>query len=542
MCIVGGQSRADEQTCLQNPTAACLGVLAAQDAKALVRSESWRAITEDLALAARVDDAEALAGNLSDPFHKMHLEQTAAIVRVATEARVAPAQAASLQPILKLGDFRLTKGRTFSRYDRISSGYHLLALELLGEQPFSRGGTPWLVEAEKAHAGRNPAPPNATLKLVLKVWPEIIDKTSEWKRRGDSIDLANVHSISRKFEEARRILQSLDQKEPRPRWSWQLVRAWLRAGDPHKALAVAVKEVDIERRANNLAEIASTFLSRGQPVEALKAIDLAFAALDEKLVGSGAVRAYAALLQAQLRAGDIAGATRRTEELARIAERPDILQPFNLLRAAAMFNDLKQPARSRSLLERALGAVPPAERVVGFGFHMGPIRYNTSGLGGEAIQLIAAEFYRSGDSARAIQLIKQTEPLFRMRACIEVVRSQLADSTSQFDPAALVEAVEPEYASELLLVASAFKVETGDIGGARMLFERALKAKWPSGAAHGSALGRNFVRVAALLDDSPLVVSSLRLSLQHALAIGDADRRTLHITSLAALARKVLPR
>ena len=46
-----------------------------------------------------------------------------------------------------------------------------------------------------------------------------------------------------------------------------------------------------------------------------------------------------------------------------------------------------------------------------------------------------------------------------MRACIKVVRNQLADSNPQFDPAALAETVEPEYASELLLAASAFKVE-----------------------------------------------------------------------------------
>jgi len=405
-----------------------------------------------------------------------------------------------------------------------------------------RGGAPWLVDAEKAHAGRNPPPPNATLQVVLKVWPEIIDKTSAWKRRGDWIALANVYSTSRHLEEARRILQSLDQREPRPGRSFQLVRAWLRAGDPDRALAAAVKEIDVERRANNLAEIASTYLSLGRTTEALNAIALGFASLDEKLAGPRAIGAYVALLQEQRSAGDTAGATDRAEEVARIAERPHMLQPLNLARAAAVFTDLKQFARSRSLLERALAAIPPADRIVGLGFHMGPIRYDKSGLGGEAAELIAVEFYRSGDRAKAIELIKETEPPYRMRACIKVVRNQLADSNPQFDPAALAQTVEPEYASELLLAAAAFKVERGDIGGARTLFERALVARGPSDPALGSALGRDFVRVAALLDESTLIVRSMRLSLKHALAIGDADLRTFHITSLAALAWAVFPR
>ena len=542
LCVLGGQSRADEPICLHTPSAACLGILAAQHAKALVRSENWRPITQDLVLAGRADDAKALAGNLSDPWHKSFLEEYTAVVEVATNARTNPALDAPLAPILRLSDFSISNDRTLSRYDRISSSYHLLALELLGEQPFSRGGTPWLVEAEKAHAGRNPPPPNATLQVVLKVWPEIIDKTSAWKRRDDWIALANAYSTSRRLEEARRILQSLDQREPRPGWSFQLVRAWLRAGDPDRALAAAVTEIDVDRRANNLAEIASTYLSLGRTTEALNTIGLGFASLDDKLAGPEAVRAYVALLQEQRRAGDTAGTARRAGELARIAERADMLQPFNLARAAAVFNELKEFTRSRSLLERALAAIPPADRTVGLGFHLGPIRYDKSGLGGEAAELIAVEFYRSGDSAKAIELIKKAEPLYRKRACIEVVRNQLADSSAQFDPAALAETVEPEYASELLLAAAAFKVAGGDIGGARTLLERALEARGPSDPTLGSALGRDFVRVAALLDESTLIMRSMRLSLKYALAIGDADRRTFHITSLAALARAVFPR
>jgi tetratricopeptide (TPR) repeat protein len=497
-------------------------------------------ITETLVLAGRADDAKALAGNLSDPWHKSSLEETTGIAEVATNARANPLHDAPLQPILGLSDFSISKERTLSRYDRISKSFHLLALELLGEQPYSRGGQPWLVEAEKAHAGRNPPPPNATLKSLLKVWAEIIDKTSAWRRRGDWIALANAFSTYGHFEDARRILQSLDQSEPRPGWSWQLVRAWLRAGDPDRALAATAKEIDVERRANNLAEIASNYLSSGRRAEALSTIDLGFASLDEKRAGPRAVRAYGALLQELRKAGDITGATHRAEELARMAEQPHILQPINLVRVAAVLNDLKRFGRSRDILERALAAVPPPDRVVGLGFHMGPIRYKKSGLGGEATQLIAVEFYRSGDSAKAIYLIKQVEPIYRMRACVEIVRSQLADANSQFDPAVLDEAIEPEYASQLLLAASAFKVEGGDIGGARTLFDRALQARLAPDPAR--AVGDEFVRMAALLGESSLVVRLFHLNLKHALAIADPERRTLRIASMAALAREVLRR
>ena len=223
LCVVGGEIRADEPICLDAPSAACLGTLAAQHTKALVRSENWRTIIQDLVLAGRADDAKALAGNLSDPWQKSFLEEITVVVEVATNARTNPWHDAPLAPILRLSDFSISNDRTLSRYDRISSSYHLLALELLGEQPSSRDGTPWLVKAEKAHAGRKPPPSNATLQVVLKVWPEIIDKTPAWRRRDDWIALANAYSTSRHLEEARRILQSLDQREPRPGWSFQLV-------------------------------------------------------------------------------------------------------------------------------------------------------------------------------------------------------------------------------------------------------------------------------------------------------------------------------
>ena len=88
LCVVGGQSRADEPICLDAPTGACLGILAAQHAKALVRSENWRAIIQDLVLAGRAGDAKPLAGNLSDPWHKSFLEEYTAVVEVATNARL----------------------------------------------------------------------------------------------------------------------------------------------------------------------------------------------------------------------------------------------------------------------------------------------------------------------------------------------------------------------------------------------------------------------------------------------------------------------
>jgi hypothetical protein len=121
-----------------------------------------------------------------------------------------------------------------------------------------------------------------------------------------------------------------------------------------------------------------------------------------------------------------------------------------------------------------------------------------------------------------------------MRACIEVVRNQIAASDLRFDPAALAEAVEPKYASWMLLAASAFKIKAGESGEAKALFERALKTGEPSDLL--------FARVAILLGEPTLVVRSLRLSLKRALAIDDADRRALHLASLAALARAVLPR
>ena len=70
--------------------------------KALVRSENWRAIIQDLVLAGRAADAKALAGNLTDPWHKSFLEEYTAVAEVATNARTNPSHDASLAPILRL--------------------------------------------------------------------------------------------------------------------------------------------------------------------------------------------------------------------------------------------------------------------------------------------------------------------------------------------------------------------------------------------------------------------------------------------------------
>ncbi len=210
-------------------------------------------------------------------------------------------------------------------------------------------------------------------------------------------------------------------------------------------------------------------------------------------------------------------------------------RPFSLIRVATLFNDLKQPNRAIQTLEKALGKLPPSDQIVAHGYIAGPIRYEKSGLQGEVLQNAAEQLYRAGDKAKASEIIRQADPLFRHRVAIVVVRDQL--TTSHLDPAAIAGELKSENPGELLLVAAGRQVELGDIPGAAEYFQRFAKSPMQ----HADHLYGYAVRVAMMLQKPEYLTLALQQGLRAAERTRDPERRVVLLSSLAAFANARLP-
>jgi tetratricopeptide (TPR) repeat protein len=522
---------AADTKCADNPSVACVAEIAAQNARSLERSSRWESILLNLAVAGRIGDAEQLAHKL--PNGKAWLEQEITALRIAAAAKANPSNAASLDALSTLGDV-----------NRISQALNLLVLDLAHEQPYTRGGEPWLVDAEKAYATNHRVACNSTLKSALQRWSEIVESVHAASRVSAHIDLADAYSNCGDSRSAMRILNRIDPNElARANESLHLtllVRGWIRAGSIDRALVVATLQPDAKDEVQSYIEVATAYAIEGRNIDALNVISKAFEASANVKGLPRVVELQARLIDVERRADGLYRATKHTEELASLAERPDPFQPFNMIRVATLFNDLNLPDRALQMLEKTLSTIPPSDRIVAFGFVFGPIRYDKSGLGGDVLQDAAIQLYRAGNRAKAVELIRQIDPLHKRRAAREIVRDQ-PTKKPQVDPEAIAEALQSENGAELLLVAAARKIEYRDLQSATDFFQRFTKTSLPQEPLAKAQLDLQSVRLAVLLGKPKYVTFALQQGLRHADGINDSDLRTAHLSSLAALANVDLP-
>lgn len=529
--------------CADNPSVACVAEIAAQNARSLEHSGRfsghdlkelyrWRSILLNLAVAGRIDDAKELA-HKTPPAGKAFLEQEIAALRIAAAAKADPSNAASLDALSALGDS-----------DRISAALYLLALDLAYEQPYTRGGDPWLVDAEKAYAANRRPVCNSTLKAALQRWSEIVENMRGASRVSAHTKLADAYSRCGDSKSAMRILDGIDLDElARANKSLDLtllVRSWIRAGSMDRALIVATLQPDANGQVQSYVEVATAQIVSGRNIDALNVISRAFEASATAKGLSRVVELRARLIDLERRAGDLSRATKHTEELASLAERPDPLHPFNMVQVGMLFNDLRLSDRALQILEKMLSTLPPSGRIVDFGFVFGPIRYDRLGLGGELLQKAAIQFYRAGNKAKAVELIHQIDPFHKRRAAREIVRDQLIKMPI-VDPEAIAKELKSENGAELLLVAAARRVEDRDFQAAADFFERFMKASLPKEPLARAQLDLQSVRLAVILGRPTYVTFALRQGLRHADDINDSELRTAHLSSLAALANVGAP-
>lgn len=522
---------AADTKCIESPNVECVAEIAAQSARKLDRSTRWDAILDNLAVAGRTDVAEELANRLpkvSWP-SEAWLQEKIIALRIAATARENPSHAGTLDALSPLDNDP----------QRISTTLHYVILDLAGEQPYTRGGTTWLVDAEKAYASSHRAACSATSQAVLQRWSDIVDTVPSPFRTHARLNLANAYSICRDNEAA---LRTLDKIDPdllaRTNNSLNLtflVRSYIRADSLDRALAVATLQPDPKWKVKSYLEVARAHALGGRNNNALSVASDASLALAKVKQGSEEVTLRAGLIDVERLAGDSAGALIQTEKLALIAERPDPFRPFALIRVATLFNDLNQPSQALEMLEKAIGTIPPKDQIVAFGQIAGPIRYGKSGLEGEVLQYAAEQLYRAGNRARAIEIVRQADPLHRRRVATMIVRDQL--TTSRIDPVAIAEEFKSENPGELLLVATGRLIELGDTQSAIEYFQRFAKGPVP----HQAYVYGEAVRVALMLKKPEFLTLALQQGLRAAESTNDPERRVVLLSSLAAFANARMP-
>ena len=315
---VQSASAADPK-CMASPTVECVAEIAAQSARRLDRGTRWEEILGKLAVAGRTDVAEELSSrlpNVSWP-SKAWLQEKIIALRIAAAARANASSAGTLDALSALdGDPQ-----------RISTTLYYAFLDLAGEQPYTRGGTPWLVDAEKAYASRHRAACNATSQAVLQRWGDTVNAVPAAFRTSALLDLGNAYSICHDNEAALRALDKIDPSQlARKNDSLNLtllVRSLIRAGSLDRALAVATVQPDPKSEVKSYLEIARAYVLEGRNSNALSIAKDASLALAKVKHGAEEVELRAGLINVERQAGDSAGALTQTEKLALLAERPD---------------------------------------------------------------------------------------------------------------------------------------------------------------------------------------------------------------------------
>lgn len=412
--VVPGRA-ADPRGCIVAPTAACIAAMI--DVSTLDPAATrWEALAAALAASGRADQAQAAAAAalLGDRLGGRTIEQAVTWRRVAAEALAQPGAVVSMAPIERLGPGSPT----------VSDNLGELARRLLGRDRALVYGQPaWLVAAEDAVLRRSGAvPPPASLPAVLDAWAASIARLpAQWQ----GTRWAGLASTLLDLGETDRARDALDRAEEAFRDSrnanrevavGELLRAWLRLGDPWSALDAAQAPTALGRdgrlHASRLVEVAEGAAALGEPsLAAAAAMEAHRAARDPR---EGKAWIDAALLRrligAQIAAGDVPGARLAAEDWLRWARAPGLWRASNIAMAAAAYDTLGEPDRARALLQEALDAEPV-------------LRHPTSGAivaGVDLAKAVAEGTLALGDDAAAAALLRGLDAN-RRRTVVETV-------------------------------------------------------------------------------------------------------------------------
>ncbi len=520
--------------CPEASLVACLADIAADEAVRHVPDDSYSLIAENLARSGKSAEARRLAQGLKGPFGKESIESAIAIFSIAASARAHPNDPVSLDQVERL----YTEPRAKEIGPILT--YSNLARTLAGTRPFDVGSTADVVAAVKTAPMRGVSK-SVALDSVLKRLREIVEDAPVSLRRWRYADLGRVLIACGELEAARIAFTKATEAPLGATSDVSLIRGWLELDEFDQAIQL-VKGVREGSRSITLEEIVNRFLQANRIDEGRDAVDLAWqSAVTESNQGSQ-FETLRRLVKLTLKVDGSATAITRGGVMLDLANEKRLLKEFDLTTTAAVFNDLGEIDRAKTVLDQARASIPPSDKTFAVGFHLGPISYDrNTALADQLFAAIAVEAFRVGDEQGARNLLTRVgfEPR-RNEALAQILVlkldcEQISQGVQQTAGQTFVEAK-----FNLLTTAAAACMIRGHQAQATSAMEQALLLDDLESPNPLYSRSLDIARLSDAMGRTDLVKKALNRAGYEGTQIEDRNVRTNRLSTVAALASDML--
>lgn len=286
------------------------------------------------------------------------------------------------------------------------------------------GGRGDIVAAEKAEfIRRGPPLVTARMNTYIDVWSQSIERTDETKRGRYWLAYASQMMTLNIRSKARHGLSKALEYYPGIIGFYRLEQM-VRFGEPDFAIKFAENEPDKNHRARYLAKVAKFLAIARYPARSQKVLKALRKLLPSIKANYKKMDVMLDIIFAQKSNDDIVSAKKLAENIYSLAREPAGLSSHGLLRAVEAYYLADESGRARKVLLSLIQSIPKDDKVVGFGFHFGPVRYDGA-LKWEVLVKSVRWLCKFGDKDAAIKLATEignqgyrTEAAENLYACL----------------------------------------------------------------------------------------------------------------------------
>lgn len=424
--------------CITPADVDCLAGLAARLAPLVSNPYTLAYISTDLARAGKIPEAEQIAGRIADPVNRDSAEEAIAVFKSELAIRANAPDNDILAPIEQLGTSTNSK---LPPLVRVSGAYYILGLELLGQHPFSNGGSGFIVEPERSLYERSIPPVSHPITLVVTRLGALAPNVPKGFQGTVWIHLAEllIHTGDRAAAADALVNAAHGGGSPQG----LIARWWLKLGNYDAALATVEGEKNPHLAAGDYAAVAEAEVTNGMSGASVddflrKAIQAAKAGvpgrpnfeLVRKEIGLELKTGKAA--DAKTEAADMLGLARASAPL---------FKARDLSTVAAMYIDIGQVDAAKPILREATDAIPRDNyMVLGVSLATGPTTCTSFHWCDGMRAAIAAQDYRVGDTENFDKVMASIPSDFRPQAWAGTLEENVPDRL----PAPIISKAETE--------------------------------------------------------------------------------------------------